>query len=47
MIVGTGAIRTEDSIEYAKQARIVGADAIMIATPPYAYPTDERLHCMP
>ena len=30
MIVGTGAIRTEDSIEYAKQAKIAGDDAIMI-----------------
>ena len=43
MIVGTGAIRTEDSIEYAKQARIAGADAIMIATPPYAYPTGREI----
>ena len=29
LIIGTGAIRTEDSIEYAKQARIAGADGIM------------------
>ena len=43
MIVGTGAIRTEDSIEYAKQAKNVGADAIMIATPPYAYPTGREI----
>ena len=28
MIVGTGAIRTEDSIEYARQAKRIGADAL-------------------
>ena len=33
MIVGTGAMRTEDSIEYAKHAADVGADALLIATP--------------
>lgn len=43
MIVGTGAIRTEDSIEYAIKARENGADAIMIATPPYAYPTGREI----
>ena len=39
LIVGTGAIRTEDSIGFAKEARAAGADAIMIASPPYAVPT--------
>jgi len=39
MIVGTGAMRTEESIEYAEQAVAHGADAILVATPPYAYPT--------
>jgi len=39
MIVGTGAIRTEDSILYAENAKRAGADALLIATPPYAYPT--------
>ncbi len=42
-IVGTGAIRTEDSIEYAKQAKKTGADAILITTPPYAYPTGQEI----
>lgn len=43
MIVGTGAIRTEDSIEYAKVAKGIGADALLIATPPYAYPTGREI----
>lgn len=34
LIVGTGAIRTEDSIAYAQAAKEVGADAILVATPP-------------
>ena len=42
-IVGTGAIRTEDSIEYAKQAKKTGADAILITTPPYACPTGREI----
>ena len=48
MIVGTGAMRTEDSIEYAKNAADTGADALLIATPPYAYPTGREiaLHCL-
>ena len=43
MIVGTGAIRTEDSILYAKAAKQAGADALLIATPPYAYPTGREI----
>lgn len=48
LIVGTGAIRTEDSVIYAEAAREIGADAILVATPPYAYPTDREiaLHCL-
>ncbi len=48
VIVGTGAIRTEDSIAYAQAAREIDADAILVATPPYAYPTDREiaLHCL-
>lgn len=42
-IVGTGAIRTEDSIEYAEQAVKVGADALLVATPPYAVPTEREV----
>lgn len=43
MIVGTGAIRTEDSIAYAEAAKEVDADAILVATPPYAYPTGREI----
>ncbi|MCR9257848.1 MAG: dihydrodipicolinate synthase family protein [Alphaproteobacteria bacterium] len=43
MIVGTGAIRTEDSIRYAEEAKTVGADAILVTTPPYAYPTGREI----
>ena len=43
MIAGTGAIRTEDSIEYAKQAKRIGADALLVTTPPYAYPTGREI----
>jgi 4-hydroxy-tetrahydrodipicolinate synthase len=43
MIVGTGAIRTEDSIAFAEAAKAIGADALLIATPPYAYPTGREI----
>ena len=43
LIVGTGAIRTEDSIEYAREAVRIGADALLVATPPYAYPTGREI----
>ncbi|MEM9437031.1 MAG: dihydrodipicolinate synthase family protein [Pseudomonadota bacterium] len=43
MIVGTGAMRTEDSVEFAEQAVHHGADAILVATPPYAYPTGREI----
>ncbi len=43
MIVGTGAMRTEDSVLFATEARKVGADAILVATPPYAYPTGREI----
>ncbi|MEM0943394.1 MAG: dihydrodipicolinate synthase family protein, partial [Pseudomonadota bacterium] len=43
LIVGTGAMRTEDSIVYAEAAREIGADAILITTPPYAYPTGREI----
>ncbi len=42
-IVGTGAMRTEDSIEYAKHAKKIGADAILVTTPPYACPTGREI----
>lgn len=43
LIVGTGAIRTEDSIFFAKAAKDSGADALLVATPPYAYPTSREI----
>lgn len=43
MVVGTGAIRTEDSIMFAKAAVKAGADALLVATPPYAYPTGREI----
>lgn len=43
LIVGTGAIRTEDSIIFAENAKAIGADALLIATPPYAYPTSREI----
>ncbi len=43
LIVGTGAIRTEDSVFFAKAAKDVGADALLVATPPYAYPTSREI----
>ncbi len=48
MIAGTGDIRTENSIEYAKAAKQIGADALLIATPPYSCPTGREvaLHCL-
>ena len=48
VIVGTGAIRTEDSIYFAEQAKAIDADALLVATPPYAYPTGREiaLHCL-
>lgn len=42
LIVGTGATRTEDAIEYAKAAKAIAADAILVTTPPYALPTDQE-----
>ncbi len=40
LVIGTGAIRTEDSVAYAKHAREIGADAILVASPPYAVPSE-------
>ncbi|MBT3203795.1 MAG: dihydrodipicolinate synthase family protein [Gammaproteobacteria bacterium] len=48
LIIGTGAIRTEESIEYAESAAKACADAILVATPPYAVPTEREnaLHAL-
>ncbi|WP_417517462.1 dihydrodipicolinate synthase family protein [Minwuia sp.] len=43
LIVGTGAIRTEDSVACAEAAKAVGADALLVTTPPYAYPTGREI----
>ncbi len=45
LIVGTGATRTEDAVDYAKHARETKADAILMTSPPYALPTElENAH---
>jgi len=40
LVIGTGAIRTEDSVAYAQAARAIKADAILVGSPPYALPTE-------
>lgn len=42
LIIGTGATRTEDSVAYAKAAKEIGADAILVSSPPYAVPTERE-----
>jgi 4-hydroxy-tetrahydrodipicolinate synthase len=42
VIVGTGAMRTEDSIALATGARQMGADALLLGTPPYSVPTERE-----
>jgi len=41
-VVGTGTMLTNDSIALASAARDMGADAILLASPPYAVPTDRE-----
>jgi 4-hydroxy-tetrahydrodipicolinate synthase len=41
-IVGTGALRTEESVEYATKAAELKADALLVATPPYSLPTERE-----
>ena len=41
-VVGTGTMLTDDSITLAKSAREMKADAILLASPPYAVPTDRE-----
>jgi len=43
LIIGTGAIRTEDSVYFAERAVEAGADALLVSTPPYAYPTSREI----
>ena len=42
LVVGTGAMMTPDSIALATAAREMGADAILLATPPYSVPTERE-----
>lgn len=42
LIIGTVAIRQEDSIAMAETAANIGADALLIGTPPYAVPTERE-----
>ncbi|WP_343080903.1 dihydrodipicolinate synthase family protein [Ostreiculturibacter nitratireducens] len=42
LIVGTGAIRQEDSIRMAETAATIGADAILVGSPPYSVPTERE-----
>ncbi len=43
LVMGTGALRTEESIAFAKAAKDIGADALLVATPPYSVPTGREI----
>lgn len=40
LVIGTGAIRTEDSVALGALAKEIGADAVLVGSPPYALPTE-------
>jgi 4-hydroxy-tetrahydrodipicolinate synthase len=42
LIIGTGAIRLPDSLLMAETAAKIGADAILVSSPPYAVPTEQE-----
>lgn len=42
LVVGTGAMMTPDSIALAAGAKEIGADSILLASPPYSVPTDRE-----
>lgn len=42
LVVGTGAIRQEDSIQMAETAARIGAAALLVGSPPYAVPTQRE-----
>ena len=42
LIVGTGAIRLDDSLVMAETAARIGADCILVASPPYSVPTERE-----
>jgi len=43
LIVGTGGIRTEDAVAFARHAKEIKADALLVGTPPYALPTQQEI----
>ncbi|EXJ12487.1 dihydrodipicolinate synthase family protein [Nitrincola nitratireducens] len=43
VIFGTGSIDPNESISLAESAAHLGADALLVATPPYSLPTEEEL----
>ena len=42
LTVGTGAMRLDDSLSMARHAREIGADAILVSSPPYSVPTERE-----
>jgi 4-hydroxy-tetrahydrodipicolinate synthase len=42
LIIGTGAIRLPDSLLMADTAAKIGADAILVGSPPYSVPTEQE-----
>ena len=46
-LAGVNDMRTEDCCDYAAAARERGADALLVASPPYSQPTEQELvsHC--
>ena len=42
VFVGTGAMRTPDSVALAAGARDMGADGLLLGTPPYSVPTERE-----
>jgi len=42
LIIGTGAIRLPDSLLMAETAAKIGADAILVGSPPYSVPTERE-----
>ncbi|MEM7171977.1 MAG: dihydrodipicolinate synthase family protein [Pseudomonadota bacterium] len=48
MIAGVNALNAAECPDYARAARDAGADALLVAAPPYSQPTQEELaaHCL-
>lgn len=43
LVVGTGGIRTEDSVYFAEKAKELEADALLVGSPPYALPKQKEI----